>query len=298
MATSKRAPAWRRVFLRELARGGSVALAAEACGIDRSSAYQARKRNAAFAASWERALETARARLGAEVAGAAGSPSRLREGSGVGADGDEGGLRAHPQPLGLRPVSDSPQAGGEGKRARPILRANEVIRSSKKGRVCIARAGEGRWSAKSERLFLEELTASANVRAAAQAAGVSTVTVYNRRKLWPEFAAQWEEAKAQGYARLEMLLIQAATATLDPEPVLRQAEDERQDANAMPEMSVEQALNLFRLHRASQQGGKPQRYGWRRREPDIEEVRAEILRRVAAMEKARDSRERGSNGQG
>src|SRR5690606_26043804 len=105
MATTKTAPRWRRVFLRELARGGSVALAAEACGIDRSSAYQARNRNAAFAASWERALETAREALGAEVAGAASSPSRLEEGPGVGESRKGGVLQTHPQPL--------PQAGGE-----------------------------------------------------------------------------------------------------------------------------------------------------------------------------------------
>src|SRR5690606_34104388 len=96
MAGKKTAPAWRRVFLRELARGGSVALAARACGIDRSSAYQARRRNAAFAASWERALERARARLG---------------------------LQAHPRPLalsggGIRAPADAqrlaPAGGGSG----------------------------------------------------------------------------------------------------------------------------------------------------------------------------------------
>jgi hypothetical protein len=52
-------------------------------------------------------------------------------------------------------------------------------------------------------------------------------------------------------------------------------------------MSVEQAMNLFKLHRASQHGGRPQRYAWRQQEPDIEDVRAEILRKVAAMERAR-----------
>ena len=46
-------------------------------------------------------------------------------------------------------------------------------------------------------------------------------------------------------------------------------------------------MNLHKLHRASQQGGKPQRYGWRRQEPDIEDIRQEILRKVAAMERAR-----------
>ena len=72
----------------------------------------------------------------------------------------------------------------------------------------------------------------------------------------------------------------AATVTLDPEPA-------PEDLREAPAMTVEQAMNLFKLHRASQHGGKPQRYGWRRQEPDIEDVRAEILRKVAAMERAR-----------
>ena len=67
----------------------------------------------------------------------------------------------------------------------------------------------------------------------------------------------------------------------------------RSQPDRAPAMTVEQAMNLHKLHRASQQGGKPQRYGWRRREPDIEEVRAEILRKVAALEKARGLKGRG-----
>jgi len=130
-----------------------------------------------------------------------------------------------------------------------------------------------------ERAFLEVLTATANVTAAARAAGVSKVAAYNRRKLWPAFAAAWDAAIAEGYVRLETLLIGAATATLEPAPAPAACE--------MPEMSVDQAMNLLRLHRASQRGGRGQRYGWRRELPDIEEVRAEIERRLAALRKAR-----------
>jgi hypothetical protein len=232
MATRNTAPAWRRAFLRELARSGSVQMAEEKCGICRTSAYQARKKNPAFAASWDRALATARERLA------------------------EGGAAA-----------------------RPGLRDDEIIRSSKSGRPCVVRAGPGRWSVKAERAFLDELTATANVRAAARAAGVSTNAAYARKRLWPAFAAAWDEAKAEGFERLELLLIHAATTTLDPEP-------SPEAAGEPPLMSVDQALNLYKLHRASQHGGKPQRYAWRQQLPDIEEVRAAILRKVAAMERA------------
>jgi hypothetical protein len=261
MATDTAPPGWRQAFLRELGRSGSVALAAEKGGIDRSSAYQLRKRNAAFAESWNRALEAARTSL----AEGDRSPTGSHEGPGEGEPGDRS--------------RTLPRARGE---RRVRLRDAEVIRSSKTGRPCIARVGPGRWSAKSERAFIAELTATANVKAAARAAGVSTTAAYNRRRLWPAFAEAWREALAEGYVRIETLLIHAATATLDPEP-------EPEAVREAPLMSVEQAMNLFKLHRASQQGGRPQRYAWRQQEPDIEDVRAEILRKVAAMERARAS---------
>lgn len=233
MARSHTPPAWRRSFLRELARSGSVALAAEKVGIDRSSAYQTRRRNPAFAASWDRAVADARARL----------------------------------------VEDGPSE-------RVRLRDDECVRASKDGKPCVVRAGPGRWSVAGERRFLGALAMTANVRAAAQAAGVSAVSAYNRRKQWPAFAAAWREAKAEGWERLELLLIHAATATLDPEPEVAVAEG--------PQMSVGEAMRLWFHHTGpASQGGRSPRYGWRRQEPDIEEVREEILRKVAAMERAR-----------
>lgn len=260
MASTQTAPAWRRAFLRELARSGSVALAAQKCGIDRTSTYQARKKNPAFAASWDRALETARERLASDLVSPCGGRDL----------GQPGGTPEAPACAGAHMVS---------RQGRPKLRADEIVRSSKAGRPCIVRAGPGRWSARAERAFLAELTATANVKAAARAAGVSATAAYNRRKLWPAFAEQWDAAKAEGYARIEMLLICAATATLDPEPEV--------EVREAPLMTVNQAMNLLKLHRAGVHGGKPQRYGWRQQEPDIEEVRAEILRKVAAIKRAR-----------
>ena len=51
-------------------------------------------------------------------------------------------------------------------------------------------------------------------------------------------------------------------------------------------MTVEQAMKLF-FHRDAQHGGKARRQAWRREMPDIEEVRAELLRKVAVVAKAR-----------
>src|SRR5690606_37881424 len=110
------APRWRRVFLRELARSGNVAGAAEKAGIDRSSAYQLRRRNAAFAASWERAMERAREGL---VACSRAHPRPLPQAGGE--------LKARTVPL--------PLAGGvRGGRGKLRLRDDECVRASKAGR--------------------------------------------------------------------------------------------------------------------------------------------------------------------
>jgi hypothetical protein len=53
------------------------------------------------------------------------------------------------------------------------------------------------------------------------------------------------------------------------------------------EMTIADAINNLKLHRSAVKDGPPQRYDWRLAEPDIEEVRAEVLRKVAAMERAR-----------
>lgn len=263
MTKSRTPPAWRRAFLRELSRSGSVAGAAERCGIDRTSAYQLRNRNAAFAASWQRAVERARERLSATSAHPEETPPFVSS-------------EVETPVRGLSTTLEANGCGGASPK-RPILRPDETVRASKSGRVCIARVGPGRWSAKGEAAFLAELTASANVRAAARAAGVSAQAAYNRRKLWPAFKAEWDLAVAEGHARIETLLVCAATTTLDPEPLPERAWD-------APQMSMDQALKLHLAHRAAEQGAR--RGGPPRREPDIEEVRAEILRKVAAMERA------------
>ena len=275
-------PAWRRAFLRELARTGSVAAAARAVGIDRSSAYQARRRNAAFAASWARAVEAARESF----------ETALRDG---GCAASSGPPQDDPSRRALRQARDAPQDERKRGGGRSVLRlrADECVRASKDGRPCVVRAGPGRWSVRAERAFLDTLAATANVTAAAQAAGVSTMAAYKRRRQWPGFAAAWRAAQDEGWERIEGLLIQAATATLDPDGAAAGA-GASGGAEAEPGMTVEQAMKLWFHHtgRASA-GGRARRDGWRRGEPEIEEVRAEIARKLAAIRKARGAKGRG-----
>jgi len=160
--------------------------------------------------------------------------------------------------------------------------AGRVVRPAKNGNTRVIRS-RARWSDAAEAVFLEELAATCNVTAAAEAAGFSTTAVYQRRMRWPGFAAAWAEAVEQGYARIEAMLVERATDSLRSTSILRQAQDEREDR---PAPTFAEALNLLRLHRASVRGGAPQDYRAREKAPDMDEVRASILRKIEAIERA------------
>lgn len=232
MAKRRETP-WRALFLGALARGGSVKGAAAAAGVDRTTAYWARKVYPDFAARWEAALAEGRGRL----------------------------------------------ERGE----TPPLACDEIVRTSRHGRPCVMKVGPGRWSSAKEALFLAALEEGANVRRAAAAAGISPCAVYERRQREPAFAEAWAAAVRSGYLDVEALLIENARTVLGDAPAW---DGERRLTG---EMSVGDAINILRLHRASVKGGAAQRYDWRAGEPDIEEVRAEVLRKVAAMEGRRSS---------
>jgi hypothetical protein len=160
--------------------------------------------------------------------------------------------------------------------------AGRVVRPERNGKTKVVRTTAQRWSDKAEALFLEELAATCNVRAAAAACGFSTVAIYKRRMRWPAFAEAWALAIEQGYANLEAMLVERATDSLLPSAEAAVAEG----AARGPTMSIGDAMNLLRLHRASVHGGRPQDYGWREKAPDIEDVRASILRKIEAIERA------------
>jgi hypothetical protein len=154
---------------------------------------------------------------------------------------------------------------------------HHVVRAEKGRGSKIVRTAGARWSLAAERRFLEVLAATANVSAAAEAAGFSTTALYRRRMRWPGFAAEWNLALEQGYARIEAMLVERASDSLRREPVAGDG--------AAPAMSVAEAMNLLRLHRATVRGGAPQDYAWRQAPPDAEAVRASILRKIEAIER-------------
>lgn len=165
----------------------------------------------------------------------------------------------------------------------PSLGRDEIVRHSRHGRPCVMRVGPGRWSAAKEAAFLTALEEGANVSRAADAIGMSTEPLYARRRKEPAFFAAWAEAVRGGYLDVEALLIEHAKA------VLSGAAPPSHGKRLIGEMSIADAINILTLHRSTVKGGAPQRYNWRAREPDMEEVTAEILRKVAAIRRKRQT---------
>ncbi|MDV3457606.1 hypothetical protein RZN05_11475 [Sphingomonas sp. HF-S4] len=192
------------------------------------------------------------------------------------------------------------QAGGAGGTA--AAGEGRAVRWAKNRNTKIIRTSDARWSVKAEGVFLDELAATANVSAAAAAAGFSTTAIYRRRKMWPEFAEKWQACLDQGYARIETALVELASDSLLGAQVADAGEGGAggeggaADAPAAGAsiarraMTIAEAMNLLRLHRASVKGGAPQHYDARAKPPDIEAVRASILRKIEAIERGRAQR--------
>jgi len=158
-----------------------------------------------------------------------------------------------------------------------------VLRPSKRCGAQMVKAGKGRWSARAERDFFTALEGTANVRRAAKAAGFSTAALYARKGGHPAFAARWDSIEARAKARLHSLVVEAGIASLDPE-----AADS--DEAALPKVSVAEAIAILRL----KGGGGPESGGRGVPEPSVEEVRDEVLRRIAAIRRHRSGGEEGA----
>jgi hypothetical protein len=147
-------------------------------------------------------------------------------------------------------------------------------------RVQVARARVKQWSPRVEERFLSVLASTCNVRAASAAVGMHSSSAYDHRRRWPGFAERWRAAVEMGYLQLECGLNEAAGNFHSGEGL--------PDAAPLTGMTTDQAIHLLHMHKHAVLGiGKPQ--ASRAREPDIEDIRAEILRKVEAL-KRHDSR--------
>ncbi|UUY00018.1 hypothetical protein [Sphingomonas sp. J315] len=97
-----------------------------------------------------------------------------------------------------------------------------------------------------EQAFLSALSATANVRLSAAAAGFSHSAFYARRRQSPAFAREMQLALETGYERVELALMEAALASSYRDDAWR-----HNDPPAIPSMTADEAMMLLRLHHQS-----------------------------------------------
>jgi hypothetical protein len=143
-------------------------------------------------------------------------------------------------------------------------------------RVQIARARLRQWTPRVEARFLATLTATCNVKAACAEVGLSPASAYNHRGRWPAFARRWDEAIQIGYSQIEMGLIQAGSNLF--------SDDGAVEARPISAMTADHAIHLLHMHKhqVHRIGRRPGGYG---RPPDMDDVRASILRKIEAIER-------------
>lgn len=126
------------------------------------------------------------------------------------------------------------------------------------------------WTKAVRAAFLAKLAETANVAASAREAGMPVSSVYALRLKSPEFRCEWGEALAEGYARLEASLLEAALGkargTTDPDALKREAARHRL------------GLSLLAQHRPAVKGMMPLS-----RKVDTAQSKARIMDRIALM---------------
>ena len=147
-----------------------------------------------------------------------------------------------------------------------------VLRNSRRGPKYV-RAAEGRWSDEVEDGFLAALERTGCIRWAAAAVEMSTATIYYRHRRYPDFARRMAAAEARAKDSIPGYLTAATIASFDPEI----------EGEGLLPVNVDQAIAIAKLKCGPGAGGARDAVP----EPTIEEVRDEIMRRIAAIRRHR-----------
>lgn len=146
---------------------------------------------------------------------------------------------------------------------------------------------QGGWTAAKQKAFLAALAATCNVAASVRTVKMSDTGVYKLRKRSAAFRAAWAEALSEGYARLELMLLERAmNGTVKTVTRAGGGVDKTHEyPNAL-------ALALLRMHKgnvaASEAEHAPE---------DIEAVRARIGRKLAAVRRRLDAQPAAGGGE-
>lgn len=143
------------------------------------------------------------------------------------------------------------------------------------------------WTAAKKRTFLDELASTCNVAASLRAAKMRPASLYRLRRRCAAFRAEWEQSLREGYAKLEVMLLERAM-----NGTVKTVERSGGAVDKTHEYPDALALRLLQMHR---EGARPEE---REHHPDdIEAVRARIMRKLKAVRQRldREAAERGES---
>ena len=240
-----------QAWLEALRATGNPRLAALMLGVHRSTYLKRRVKSSAFAQDWDAQLAAAHADFHRS-----GGP-RPPEGTVT---------RDCPHPPSHR------TRGGE-----------LCVGRTRGGRLQLRRAPAGWMTNKGEQAFFYALSATANVRLAAAAAGFSHTAFYARKRTRVAFAREMRLSLTIGYDRVESAALAAAMPESHADDAWR-----HNDPPPIPPMTANQALQLLFLH------NKTVRLDWdrphrRKRRGEPWETYTERLRAMWTAEKGREA---------
>ena len=151
-----------------------------------------------------------------------------------------------------------------------------MLAGARKGQM--QREASRNWTAAREREFLTVLAETCNVTRACEAVGMSSRGAYKRRKRNAAFRAAWLEAISTAYSRLELALLDRAFN--GTEKVIRHGDGSE---HRMHEYPNGLGLSLLKMHRSNAVDAN-----LRPAQPDIEEVRQRVLRKLERLKQRRE----------
>jgi hypothetical protein len=250
----------RERFLAALRETGNVSASARAAGASPQLFYGRREREPEFAAAWNAALTES-----AAVLKAAETPF------------EAGRWRAEPV---------IPSGSAKGRKPAPA-EGEKVIRRTSNGRMQIAAARPGQWTASTDKAFFALLRQTGNLSATARAVGFDVSSVWERYRKWPAFAREWERTLEEASLELEFRLLCLGNNVLAGEGGGTSGTEEAGSEAA--KFDPEFALKFLKWREEKRQGRGRRRHG--PREPSIEEVRKSILSKIEAIERQRKLKE-------
>ena len=262
--SAKFGPRRKAAFLKDLAFCGNQTLAAERVAVSRSWVGLQRATDGAFDAAVREAIAVAKARLRKAASMTPPLPAQPRSGA------------ESPSPLKGGGTSAPPAGWG-------FLDGVElVVRGSNGRRIQIGRARAHQWTARVEARFLGALAATCNVKAACAEVGMHAPSAYAHRTRWRAFAEAWDAAIEEGYARIEIALLERGCNLFADPGSGDTAED-----HPITAMTAAEAIHLLHMHKHQVHGaGKAPGKSWRV-PPTMDQVRDSILRKLDAIARAR-----------